>query len=149
MSRRLAREAAMCLLYEQEVAGEPGDNTLQEMKDVLKTDKILETQKEYLDDIKQKYEQNKEMIDGQITEYSNSWKIERISKVDLSILRLALTEIFFIDNIPYKVTVNEAVELAKKYSQDTSPKFINGILGGILEDKKFTDWKEHGQLDKE
>ncbi|MEG2189609.1 MAG: transcription antitermination factor NusB, partial [Christensenella sp.] len=63
---------------------------------------------------------------------SKSWRIERIAKVDLAILRLAIYELLFIDDIPAKVTVNEAVELAKKYSDEKSYQFVNGLLGGYL-----------------
>ena len=57
--------------------------------------------------------------------------MDRISKVDISILRVAVSEILHIDDIPYNVSVNEAVELAKKFSDDQAPKFINGVLGNI------------------
>jgi transcription antitermination protein NusB len=62
---------------------------------------------------------------------TKGWKINRISKVDLSILRLSIYEISFMDDIPFNVSVNEAVELAKKYSGEDSGSFINGILGKV------------------
>ena len=60
--------------------------------------------------------------------------MDRISKVDLSILRLALIEIFYFDDIPYKVAINEAVELAKKFSGDKSPKYVNGVLASAVKE---------------
>ena len=67
-------------------------------------------------------------IDGEINAVSQGWKTSRMSKVDLAILRLAVYEIRYEEEIPYKVSVNEAVELAKKYGTDNSASFVNGIL---------------------
>lgn len=75
---------------------------------------------------------NLEIIDKYIISNSKDWKINRIAKVDLSILRIALTEILFNESIPNSVSINEAVEISKKYSNDDSHKFINGILGTVL-----------------
>lgn len=71
-------------------------------------------------------------IDKKINEVSKGWKIERMGKVDLSILRLGCFEIIFDDDIPVNVAINEAVELAKKYGTDESYSFINGILGKLI-----------------
>ena len=130
MSRRLAREALMCLLYEREVAGEPGDETLQEMRDVLHTDKL--TDRSYIDEGLAQYDAHKADIDGMIAPFCRSWKLDRLSRVDLSILRLAVLETEYMEGVPDKVAANEAVELAKKYSADKSPGFINGVLGAFL-----------------
>ena len=62
------------------------------------------------------------------------WKIERISKVDIAILKLAIYEILY-KELAYKIAINEAVELAKKYGEDQSPAFINGILASVLKEK--------------
>ncbi|WP_418372685.1 transcription antitermination factor NusB [Agathobacter sp.] len=67
-------------------------------------------------------------IDDLINEKSTGWKTSRMAKVDLSIIRIAVYEIKYEDDIPFKVSVNEAVELAKKYGADESPAFVNGIL---------------------
>ena len=72
-----------------------------------------------------------EEIDSAINEVATGWKTSRMGKVDLSIIRLAVYEIKFEDDIPTKVSINEAVELAKKYGGDESPAFVNGILGKI------------------
>ena len=114
MSKRLAREAAMCLLYEREMNGEPGElETLFEMRDILKSDKFTPEQNEYINEIVKKFEENAIYIDSVISKYNkDGWKIDRIGRVDLSILSLALIEIFYMDDMPFKVTANEAVELA-------------------------------------
>lgn len=79
-------------------------------------------------------------IDPLIAEASHNWHFDRISRVAQAILRLAAYEILFIEDIPPKVSVNEAVELAKKYDEDKSYTFINGILGNII--RKITSDKD-------
>lgn len=76
--------------------------------------------------------ENIEKIDEIIEKYSIGWRKERLPKVSLSILRLALCEIMYVDSIPESVSVNEAVELAKKYATESDASFINGILGSYL-----------------
>ena len=77
---------------------------------------------------------NLKEIDELIDRYSVRWKTSRLPKVDLAILRLALAEICYLTDIPVSVTINEAVELAKKYSTEQSSKFINGVLGSAARD---------------
>lgn len=77
--------------------------------------------------------ENIEEIDSFINTASMGWSVERLSKVDLAILRIAAYEINFVDNIPNKVAANEAVELAKEFSSDKAPTFINGIIGKLIE----------------
>ena len=77
---------------------------------------------------------NLKEIDELIDRYSVRWKTYRLPKVDLAILRLALAEICYLTDIPVSVTINEAVELAKKYSTEKSSKFINGVLGSAARD---------------
>lgn len=79
---------------------------------------------------------NLESIDKYITENSKDWKIGRIAKVDLAILRISLSEILYDNTIPESVSINEAVEISKKYSNEDSHKFINGILGTVVRDIK-------------
>ncbi len=75
---------------------------------------------------------NIEVIDKYITDNSKDWKINRIAKVDLAVLRVAIAEILYNDQIPESVSINEAVEISKKYSNEDSHKFINGILGTVV-----------------
>ncbi len=74
---------------------------------------------------------NLEIIDGEISDNTKNWNITRISKVALAVLRLAVFEIKFMDDIPVNVTVNEAVELAKKFAAESDASYINGVLGAI------------------
>ncbi|MFT5170203.1 MAG: transcription antitermination factor NusB, partial [Candidatus Omnitrophota bacterium] len=76
-------------------------------------------------------EKNKKEIDDIIRKYAANWQLERMAVIDRNILRLGTFEIMFADEIPPKVTINEAVELAKKYGDSESGKFVNGILDKI------------------
>ena len=89
---------------------------------------------EYIEDAVNGIEKNKEVITEKIEKnLKQDWKIDRISKVDLAILKLAIYEIKYKD-IPFKVVINEAVELAKKYGEDNSKNFVNGILASIVKE---------------
>ncbi len=81
-------------------------------------------------------QENKDEIVGQIeTNLKSDWKLERISKIDLAILKLAIYELKYTE-IPFKVVINEAVELAKKYGEDSSKNFVNGVLASVVKEKK-------------
>lgn len=77
----------------------------------------------------------KEEIDQAITLHSRKWSISRMPKTDLAVLRLAVCEILYLKEVPDSVAINEAVELAKRYGEENSPKYINGILGAVARDK--------------
>ena len=136
MERRLAREAAMCLYYERAIKQDPhtDSTTLVDMGDVLQRAKLNDANLAYIDVALQIYEQHLAELDAAIESHCLAWKLDRLSKVDLSILRLAAAEMRYMEKIPYKVAVNEAVELAKKYSEEKAPHFINGILRARAED---------------
>lgn len=134
MARKSAREAAMSLLYQRIFTENYDIDALRNMvdnqlvldeRDISYIEEILAGSSKYMD-----------RIDNIIRENSKGWKFERISKVDLSILRLALYEILFCDDIPQSVTINEAVELAKKYGGEKTSSFINGILGSFVRNRK-------------
>ena len=80
--------------------------------------------------------ENKECIDGQIKEHSKGWDVERLLKVDRDVLRISITELLYFEDIPASVSIDEAVELAKKYGTEESSSFINGILRQVYETKK-------------
>jgi N utilization substance protein B len=81
--------------------------------------------------------EHKDEIDRMISEHSIKWKVERMAKTDIATLRLATGEILFIEDIPVPVSINEAVEMVKKYGTDQSPRFVNAVLGSLV--------KVHGQ----
>ena len=136
MERRLAREAAMCLYYERAIKDDPcaESTTLVDMGDVLHRAQFGDANLAYIDKALTVYEEHLQELDACIEKHCDTWSIDRLSKVDLSILRLAVAEMHFMENIPYKVAVSEAVELAKKYSEEKAPQFINGILRAVAED---------------
>lgn len=80
--------------------------------------------------------ENKESVDDQIKEHSKGWDVDRLLKIDRDILRISITELLYFDDIPASVSIDEAVELAKKYGTDESSSFINGILRQVYEFKK-------------
>ena len=88
--------------------------------------------REYMTLICNNLKSNKEKIDELINKYAKNWSVNRMAKVDLSILRLAICELVFVEVIPSKVSINEAIEMAKLYCDDKAPKFINGILGSVV-----------------
>lgn len=131
MSRSAIREQAFKLIYSLEIQKkEPVEEQIQiylESNEITKNDAI-----EYIKDAVLGIEKNKEEIVSQIEQNLKSdWKIERISKIDLAILKLAIYEIKYTDT-PFKVVINEAVELAKKYGEDASKNFVNGVLASIV-----------------
>ncbi len=89
--------------------------------------------KRYVQKIISVYKDKKADIDNVIKELASGWDIERLFKIDKDILRIAIAELLFIKDAPVKVVIDEALELAKKYSTDDSPSFINGILAKVVE----------------
>lgn len=123
--RKEERELAFCLVYESlfnEVNIENSFLSL-EVKDGEYAKKILET-----------YLQNKSEIETKLSQILVGYDVNRVYKIDLALLCVSLTEIFYLD-VPPPVGVNECIELAKKYSTDKSPSFLNGVLAGLLKNK--------------
>ena len=89
--------------------------------------------KDYILKIASLYKEHNKDVDNIIQEFSLGWDIDRIFKIDKDILRIAITELVYIKETPLKVVIDEALELAKKYSTDDSPSFINGILARVVE----------------
>jgi N utilization substance protein B len=127
--RREARELAMKILFQVEV----GQRPLEEVMDTtLEAVPIPDEEKDYLFDVIHGVLRERSDLDGIIGDLASGWKLERIANVDRNILRIALYEIRNRPDIPASVSVNEAVEIAKKYSTADSGKFVNGILGSFL-----------------
>ncbi|HCT65289.1 MAG TPA: transcription antitermination factor NusB [Lachnospiraceae bacterium] len=130
MSRINARRNAFSLLFQYDFID---IHEIDENKNIFfkENPDIEEGDKKYILETVDGTMKNLEEIDAIIGEYARGWTTERMSKVDLAILRLAVYEMKFSDEAPDSVAINEAVELAKKYSSDEAPSFINGILGKI------------------
>ena len=105
------------------------DNPNLELKN-LEIDNVVD--KEYMNKMCVALEENSEKINELISKYAKNWSIERMPKVDLAVLKVAICEILFVEDIPNKVSINEAIEIAKIYCDDKTPKFINGILGSVV-----------------
>ncbi len=88
--------------------------------------------REYIEKIVKSFKENSAEIDEIIKKFAFGWDIERLFKIDKNILRIGITEIAFLKEVPHKVVIDEALELAKKYSTDDSPSFINGILAKVV-----------------
>ena len=132
MNRSLAREETFKLLYSLEIQKED----LKEQTEIYIENAEIsdENTKKYMSAIVEGIENNIKDIENKISEnLKKDWKIERISKINLVLLKLAIYEILYTET-PFKVVINEVVELAKKYGDDTSPNFINGILASIVKE---------------
>ena len=88
--------------------------------------------KEYIKKITEAFRANKKEIDEQIKKYAIGWDFNRLVTMDKDILRIAICELLYVKEAPVKVVIDEAIELAKKYSTDDSASFINGVLGKVL-----------------
>ena len=135
MTRTQEREQAFIMIFEKEFNTEVGIDELfsyayetESFEQSLFTESLVKTVFEKLDE-----------IDALIEKYSIGWKKARLPKVSLAILRLAFCEILCVDSVPESVTVNEAVELAKKYATEQDAAFINGILGTYLRETKANE----------
>ena len=133
MNRSKIRELAFKLLYQIEIQKEIND---EDMQLFFENNNITsEEAKKYIKDIVNGTSKNSEEILELIrNNLKKDWNLERISKVNLALLKLAIYEIQY-KEIPFKVAINEAVELAKAYGEESSPVFINGILASIVKEK--------------
>lgn len=144
MSRATARVAAMQMIYETCAGGQGGEETLQMVYDELREEETRHVRKEepgledraWIERVLAGVTGSLSFLDDKISAASRNWAIDRIARVDLSILRLAVWEIYNEDDVPGPVIINEAVELANCYSGDGSGRFVNGILGTILREKE-------------
>jgi N utilization substance protein B len=127
--RREARELAMKILFQVEVGQRPLEEV---METTIEAVPIPPEELGYLEEVVRGVLEHEAELDRIIADLASGWKLERIASVDRNILRLALFEIQRRSDIPPSVSVNEAVEMAKKYSTAESGKFVNGILGSFL-----------------
>ena len=126
--RRKARATALQALYEIDLAGH---DTKAVLTRLLDDEEISEENKVFIRELVNNVIQNKEQIDQNIQRFATAWPVKQIPVVDRNILRLAILEILFDNKVSVKVAINEAVELAKKFGSDNSPKFVNGVLGSV------------------
>lgn len=126
MARPIAREAAMQLVFEQLFGGESESEALVDLIDYNPG----ESDRQYIDMVVAGVKEHAADLDADISACLRGWTIARLSRVDLAILRLAVYEMKYA-SLPAAVSINEAVELTRKYSSETSCSFVNGVLGTI------------------
>ena len=133
MNRTEMRENAFKLIYSLEI--QKVENVQEQIDLYFESNNITDEEaKKYIANAVNGIEEHQEEILKDIeTNLKEEWKLSRISKMDLTILKLAIYEIKFTD-VPYKVSINEAVELAKKYGEDKSKNFVNGILASVVKE---------------
>ncbi len=131
MTRREARERVMQMLYS--ISCQTKDDAQYIFDE--QTEDVTGKVKGFIEQEYRGVLQRWDEIDEEIVKHSQNWDIERIAKVDHMILKLAIYELKWAQDIPQKVTINEAVEIAKMYSTEKSPQFIHGILGVICNEK--------------
>lgn len=136
MNRSAVRENAFKLLYSSEIQKEVEEEQIEIFLEAnnINSEEEIKYIKDSFFGIKENIEEIKKLIEKNLKE---KWTIERISKIDIAILKLAIYEILY-SKVPYKVAINEAIELAKKYGDDTSKSFINGILASIVKEKNIS-----------
>lgn len=129
--RKTARENAFKLIFEKFI-NEDSD----ELGYAALTEGLDENDKNFLDTLLCGVETEKEFLKSVVSRFLRGFNLDRIYKIDLAILYVSCYEILFLTDVPDKVSVNEAVELAKTYSTDKSPAFVNGVLAGVIADKE-------------
>ena len=126
--RTLARECALKILYRIEISKESVTASLKDFWSVEQVDKEV---KDFTNSLVKGTHGNLSRIDEIISKYADNWELKRIAVVDKNVLRMGIFQLLYRDDIPPKVSINEAIELAKKYGDVDSGKFVNGILDKV------------------
>ena len=137
MKRTGTREITFRLIYSTEIQKGMDD----EQKDLYIEENEIKNKEEieYINTVFNGIKDNKAKIEEMISEnLKEKWTIERISKIDIAILKVAIYELMY-SELPYKIVINEAVELAKKYGDDSSKSFVNGVLASVVKKEKLAD----------
>ncbi|HDR00062.1 MAG TPA: transcription antitermination factor NusB [candidate division WOR-3 bacterium] len=126
--RRLAREAALEVLYRLDLVGDEPDEVIEE---IVHRRNPSDEAEEHLRRLIDTVIKNQAAIDQVVRDHLQRWRFERLRCLDRALLRLACAELVYLADVPPKVTINEAVDIARKYGDDDSGKFVNGVLDGI------------------
>jgi transcription antitermination protein NusB len=137
-NRRKGREMALKGLYMMEVGGVSGRDAAMDLRRV--NEEMDPELVEYADRVLHGYAKNKNLINQLIDRHTIDWDMNRLATVDLCLMRIAVYELLQEKDIPPAVTIDEAIELAKKYSTSDSSRFINGVLGNLLHDTPKANW---------
>lgn len=133
LSRRKVREILLQAIFQMDFQKEDFDKNAFSF---LEEQPLSNVDRSFAESYLKKLLENREMIDEKIIKNIERWTLNRLSKIDLTILRLGSYEILLEDDIPTQVSINEAIEMAKKYSEDKSKKFINGVLDAIAREQE-------------
>jgi transcription antitermination protein NusB len=141
MRRRLARELALQSLYTMEMNEVPSREAIEHVVEEARTEDEAQLTQEkdqispqYVMELVEGTLQHKQQIDTLLADYLKGWQMDRLSRVDKEILRLATYEMVYREDVPSKVVVNEAIEMAKNFGTEESGKFVNGVLGKMIKD---------------
>jgi len=133
--RTRAREFALQVLYQMDITHDTCDAALDNFWQSYTDEPIIQDLKNFTTELVGGVTQNLKVIDSKISQYATNWQLERMAVVDRNILRMSCFELLFREDIPPKVSINEAVELAKKYSDPEAGKFVNAILDKVKLEK--------------
>ncbi|MFN0156610.1 MAG: transcription antitermination factor NusB [Bacteroidota bacterium] len=133
MRRRIVREKVLQALYAHEVSGDPADHVIKHHVTGFEENKVAY---EFAKHLVNETIKHRDTIDKIIKEKVANWDFNRIALLDRLVLRMAICELMYFDDIPPKVTMNEAIELAKLFSTEKSGHFVNGVLDAVLGDLK-------------
>lgn len=131
--RRLARECALEVLYRLELVGDEPENTIQEL---LVRKNPSDEGEAHLRRIVATVQARRREIDLTLRRHLRRWRLERLKMLDRAVLRIGCAEILFFEDVPPKVAINEAVDIAKKFSDDDSGRFVNGVLDGVYRESR-------------
>ena len=134
--RRRARSVALQALYELDATTHDVETVLRRR---LEDDATPQRAAAYASTLVHGVRDHQVVVDEQITHAAPQWPLSQMSRVDKCILRLAIYEMLFEDDVPDRVAINEAVELAKTFGHETAPKFVNGVLGSIERARRSAD----------
>src|SRR5689334_13282170 len=138
-SRHLSRERALQILFQYDIHGKPGI-WLEEFWKQYQADEDI---KAFAEQLVSGVLEHKKDLDALIGKYAINWKISRMQIVDRNILRLGVYELLWLNEVPAKVTLNEAIELAKDFGDEEAAKFVNGILDKVLNTEAKLESKRH------
>ncbi len=127
--RRQARSVALQALYEIDSVGH---DTTEVIERCAEDEALPEEGGEFASELVTGVQEHRSQLDAIIRKYAPEWPVEQLAVVDRNILRIALFEMWYAKDVPIKVAINEAVELAKTFGSDTAPRFVNGVLGAFL-----------------
>lgn len=139
MKRRLAREIAVSSLYQMEMNEVSATEAVDMLMDELRQENEIGADPsevgstdEFAQELVMGVMEHKQAIDGMLQQFLTGWQVDRLSRVDRQVLRLACYEMVFRDDVPPKAAINEAIDLAKHFGTEESGKFVNGVLGKLM-----------------